>query len=1038
MRSPTARSAGSSENATYHRLIAKLTRFVVPPGQRVLEIGCGSGSLLAALEPSVGVGVDVSARMVELAQARHPELRFVQCAGEELDLGEQFDFIVISDLLPFVHDLVALFRRIGAHSHPRTRVVINSYNSLWKPVIGLAERLRLKPRKPIRNWVNPEDVRNVLQLAGFEVVTLRRRILFPKRVPVLDVLLNGFLASLWPFNHACLTYWIVARPQSTPLGTPSVSVVCPCRNEAGNIVELIDRLPVVGSATELIFVEGGSTDETRATIVANLDRRDDIEISLLDQTGTGKGDAVRAGFAAAHNDVLMILDGDLSVRPEDLPKFYAAISEGRGELVNGSRLVYDLEPGAMQFLNVLGNKTFSLLFRAITGQHVKDTLCGTKVLHRDDYAEIAEARSYFGDFDPFGDFDLLFGGTRAQPEDRRHARPVPEPHVRPDEHQPLAPRAAAVPDDALRLLEVQGRTVPVGRIAPWVAFCAALAVSAVIVAAQPLGSPWWTYADADSTYAASSLNLLEGVQIRFLDHPGLPLEELGTVVFGARHAVSRATGSKQTTLQYVDSLMLDLNRAKTTWRTLALLIYLAGTALAFVLAARLFGHWSYGLAAGLLWVAAPGLAAMSIQIRPDVSLSIGLLVATFLLGRAAQGRAAGAFGWAAFTIGFTTMVKLPAAGLLVSLAILAVARTPGEGWAEAAWQGTRAFARRRRWLLGAVALLWLALAADLNRHWWRSYRPDRERVLVAVVPVLVVGGFALACWAVRRATENRVARRIFNPFFAFLGAALLAGLAVPITLDVPDGLTALIRITDGLTGGGVNGGIPLFATSLHQLLEPPLREALVFFVLAGVAAVYGLLRHDVLPAAWFAGAATLGVMAQARLATVHYFAPAYVVSVFGALWLFHALGRRRMMPVLAWAFVLFAVVPQIRDRGAPARDAARFARNEAASLRFIAQRLQPGEVGVTPSSWPNASSRYSYVVQPYVNYSPPYPYTFVDATQSSAALAAERHLRLRYYTGPDVLQLPSATGTMQIGTIGRFQVRKLRPDVVELVSGPGA
>ena len=577
---------------------------------------------------------------------------------------------------------------------------------------------------------------------------------------------------------------------------------------------------------------------------------------------------------------------------------------------------------------------------------------------------------------------------------------------------------------------------------PWavaaVAFCAALAVSGAIVAAQPIHSPWWTYADADSTYVSSSLNLLAGVQIRFLDHPGLPLEELGTVVFGTRYAVHRATGSHQSTLQYVDSQMLDLNKAKSTWRTMAILIYLAGAALAFLLAARLFGHWTYGLAGGLLWVAAPGLAEMSIQYRADVSLAIGVLVGTFLLGRAARTRSAGPFGWAAFTIGFTTMVKLPAIGLLLSLAILAVARTPGDGWAGAAWQGTRAFARRRRWLLAAVALLWVALAADLNRHWWRSYRPDRERVVIAVVPVLVVAGFAAACWAVRRTTENRVARRIFDPFYAFLGAGFLAGLAVPITFDVPDGLTALIRILDGLTGGGVNGGIPLFATSLHQLIEFPLRQALVFFVLAGVAAVYGLARRDVLPAAWFAGAALLGVMAQARLATVHYFAPAYIVSIFGALWLFQALGRRRFMPILAWALVLYAVVPQLQNRNAPTRTAAAFAHNESASLDFIASRLRPGELGVTPSSWPNGSSRYSYVVQPYVNYTPPYPYTFVDSTQSSAAIAAARHLRLRYYTGPDVLQLPAATGTMQIGTIGRFRVRKLRPDVVELLSGPGA
>jgi SAM-dependent methyltransferase len=407
-------------NSTYHRLIAQITRFHVPPGLRVLEIGSGRGDLLAALAPSYGVGVDVSERMVALARERHPGVRFERAAGERLDLGETFDVIVLSDLVPFVHDLLALLERVAAHSHPGTRVVVNSYSRLWRPVIRLAERLRLKPVKPMRNWVTPEDVRNLLELSGFEVLTRTARVLTPKRIPLLTLFLNGFLANVWPFNRLCLTYWIVARPQrgvsgSEPQGlepAPTVSVVCPCRNEAGNVGPLIERLPALGPATELVFVEGGSSDDTRAEILRQIERHPGLDVSLVAQQGRGKGDAVRAGFAAAKHEVLMILDGDLSVRPEELPKFYRAVADGRGELINGSRLVYDVEPGAMRFLNMLGNKAFSRLFRAVTGQHVKDTLCGTKVLRRTDYERIAAARSYFGEFDPFGDFDLLFGAAR--------------------------------------------------------------------------------------------------------------------------------------------------------------------------------------------------------------------------------------------------------------------------------------------------------------------------------------------------------------------------------------------------------------------------------------------------------------------------------------------------------------------------------------------------------------------------------------------------------------------------------------------------
>ena len=399
-------------NRAYHALLTRIARFHVLPGASVLEIGCGTGDLLAALQPRRGVGIDLSEGMIKLARATHPELDLRVGAGEELDFHETFDYVVLSDLVPYVHDLVTLFERVADHSHARTRVIVNSYSSVWRPILATAEWMRLKPAKPLRNWVSPQDVRNLLELAGLEQVTLSRRILMPKEIPFLTALLNGGLANLWPFNHLCLTWWIVARPLSTHTAARSVSVVCPCRNEEGHIADLVHRLPQIGDEMELVFVEGNSTDDTRREIERQIEQHPERSMRLIGQPGRGKGDAVRAGFAAAHNDVLIILDGDLSVPPEDLPKFYRALREGRGELINGSRLVYDVEPGAMRFLNMLGNKAFSRWFKAITGQHVKDTLCGTKALLREDYEHIAAGRSYFGDFDPFGDFDLLFGSAR--------------------------------------------------------------------------------------------------------------------------------------------------------------------------------------------------------------------------------------------------------------------------------------------------------------------------------------------------------------------------------------------------------------------------------------------------------------------------------------------------------------------------------------------------------------------------------------------------------------------------------------------------
>jgi SAM-dependent methyltransferase len=397
----------------YHDLVTAICQAIVQPGSSVLEIGSGSGDLLAALSPGVGVGVDVSRGMVERARTRHPQLRFEHAAGEDAGLGETFDYVVLSDVLSYVDDLLALFRNVARHAHRETRIVVHSHSELWRPAIRVLELLRLKPRKPVRNWVGAHDVENLLQLAGLEVVTSTRRILLPLRIPFLSGLFNGVLANVWGIRQLCLTWWLVARVRPPDERRElSVSIVVPAKNEAGMIERIVDETPHVGARSELIFVEGHSDDGTREEILRQIELHPEREIVYVEQTGRGKGDAVRLGFARARYDVLMILDADLTVRPRELPLFLDAIETGRAEFVNGSRLVYGLEPGAMRFLNLLGNKAFSLVFSALLDQSVKDTLCGTKALERHRYEQIAAGRSYFGDFDPFGDFDLLLGAAR--------------------------------------------------------------------------------------------------------------------------------------------------------------------------------------------------------------------------------------------------------------------------------------------------------------------------------------------------------------------------------------------------------------------------------------------------------------------------------------------------------------------------------------------------------------------------------------------------------------------------------------------------
>ena len=191
-----------------------------------------------------------------------------------------------------------------------------------------------------------------------------------------------------------------------------MSVVVAARNEAGNIAQIFDRVPDMGAGTELIFVEGNSSDDTWGAIEREIARRPAVNAHLFKQPGKGKGDAVRTGFREATGDVLMILDADMTVPPEDLPRFYEAWRSGKGEFVNGVRLVYPMEDRAMRFFNHVGNKFFSLAFTWLLSQSIKDTLCGTKVLSKRSYETIAANRGYFGEIDPFGDFDLIFGAAK--------------------------------------------------------------------------------------------------------------------------------------------------------------------------------------------------------------------------------------------------------------------------------------------------------------------------------------------------------------------------------------------------------------------------------------------------------------------------------------------------------------------------------------------------------------------------------------------------------------------------------------------------
>lgn len=377
----------------------------------MLELGCGHGDLLAALDPEFGVGVDFSGKMLDTAAAKYPDLHFIRCDVGEMPFQAPFDVIILSDLVNDLWDLQTVLENIRPLSHPGTRVVLNFYNNLWRIPLGIVKRLGKGAATLEQNWFAPNDVDNLIDLAGFEVVKRHARILLPLNIRFFSNFLNRFLVHLPPFRWFALTCFAVARPSPEPgvsqvIKDPSVTVLVPARNEVGNIESILKRVPRLGARTEIIFVEGNSTDDTYATIEKTIPRFPQQECWLFRQAGKGKGDAVRLGFEKATGDILMILDADMTVLPEDLPRFVSALVSGKGEFINGVRLVYPMEEQAMRFFNILGNKFFSLTFSWLLGQPIKDTLCGTKVLFRKDYKILAANRNYFGDF------DLLFGAAK--------------------------------------------------------------------------------------------------------------------------------------------------------------------------------------------------------------------------------------------------------------------------------------------------------------------------------------------------------------------------------------------------------------------------------------------------------------------------------------------------------------------------------------------------------------------------------------------------------------------------------------------------
>jgi SAM-dependent methyltransferase len=399
----------------YWNDITKYISYFVHEDHSVLEIGCGTGELLNDLKAKRKVGIDLSEMMVIQAKKQFPQLEVHCMAAEEIRLDEKFDLIILSNLVGYLDDIQLVLEKMKDVCHAHTKIIITHYSFLWEPILRFGEWVGYKTGTPRQNWLSIAEINNILFLSGYNVYRNSRRMMLPVYVPLLSELFNGFLAKFPLFRRMCINNFAFAKAGWASAGENnySVSVVIPARNESGNIAGALKRMPLLGQSTELIFVESNSDDDTWNVINAEKEKYvgpHTIKTAQADRPG--KNAAVRLGFELASGDILMILDADLTVAPEDLPKFYNALAGGKGDFINGSRLVYPVEKEAMRLFNRWGNKFFGSIFTWLLDQRFKDTLCGTKVLFRKDYLRLAANRKFFGDFDPFGDFDLLFGAHK--------------------------------------------------------------------------------------------------------------------------------------------------------------------------------------------------------------------------------------------------------------------------------------------------------------------------------------------------------------------------------------------------------------------------------------------------------------------------------------------------------------------------------------------------------------------------------------------------------------------------------------------------
>jgi hypothetical protein len=565
-----------------------------------------------------------------------------------------------------------------------------------------------------------------------------------------------------------------------------------------------------------------------------------------------------------------------------------------------------------------------------------------------------------------------------------------------------------------------------------------LVVGVILVAAEPVTSPWWINADADGIYTASALNVVSGDRSRYFDHPGLVTQEVLATTFGVVALPSGGPSRAWATTE-----ITHLNRARPVFRGWAIAFFLGGALLAYALMRRLFGHWLWGVAGGLLWLAQPSLTD-AIQIRPDVLLSGLMLLTGYAIVRAWERKSAAGFALAAALSGVAFMEKVAAEAILPALLLATVLAYPGPDWRAKLKKEAETFVRRHWVAVSSAVAVWLILFYLLNRHRLAVSTAGASLKYLGLA-VFALFDYWLATLFAHRLLRWRWAKRLFDPFYLGVVGAFAAGIALPLLLMLNSSPWILSLSIESATGSNINAGITPFKGAVSIITSFPVLEAMVVIGLAGIAAVVGLVRRTAWPLIWFSAAATSTVLAAARSGAPRYYAPGYILGIPATLWLLRRVGNPRIEAALVSALVAGVLIPTFVHMRDDAHYANAIETQAAVTTQAADKLLKPHQFAlVNGYDYPEADARWWSLVANYIYSAPSYPYRFVPDDPSAVQAASADGEHVAYYIGPQALtithreQLALASGTYVATPVsGGEPLRLYGLGIVKLVSAPG-